>query len=483
MARPRQTSFFSTTPMDEAARDESDPRVPEAFMSGLGAALTDPSTLARGIVGAVPGVGPLLGPLIPSTQQPQEQRRPSRLARRAAEQEAQKQQGAGAGAPPPGVPPPESPLPTGEPQYSTPVGRAALGMMMPVGAPQMVRDVDVLMPSQSEAAAVTPPGPTAQQIIGQGYRGMPQPDFLAAPPGERQLEDFLFREMVTLGDRAPSQFADQWGQIQQAKRARVAARANHLAQMVQTQHEMDMRLRNADFIERGNNFRTAFSNIMNMRIAQAQIDASIAQQNVAAMNQFQLAQREAMSAMVAGPEPLSVGDELKLREQVLSPMREKAKMIESTRAFLETAAEFNAGLLGGMGAFSGAAAEIGAFAGFSQPQILKTRWGKLRNSLVTNYASEAGARAIDASAELRGVLGEIPRVGADTETIVDWTRRFVKALRDDLDSHAKDADRITKGHNLGTRVLEDLGLTPTGRRGLMLASMLELFDPENQTAD
>jgi hypothetical protein len=249
-----------------------------------------------------------------------------------------------------------------------------------------------------------------------------QPDFLARPPGEDQIEDFAFRTMVRQGAQAPVALQQQWLGIQEAKRQRLAARANYHADLIKQRHGSDLQLRNMSIADYGANRRLVAENLMNLRLKEAEFNMRAAEQNTAAANRLRGDQREAVLAFAkasAAPGP-TPKQRQKMREKDLPAVSASWASIKQAqnlmRATIQSADYMGGGIVGRSRQF------IGEKLGFRDSSEFRIAWAQMRSTIIRNFASEAGARAVDATVEQKALADTMPDAGDPPEVMQRWLR-------------------------------------------------------------
>lgn len=281
-----------------------------------------------------------------------------------------------------------------------------------------------------------------------------QPDFLARPPGEDQIEDFAWRTMVRQGAQAPAALQQQWLGIQEAKRNRLAARANYHADLIKQRHGSDLQLRNMSIADYGANRRLVAENLMNLRLKEAEFGMRAAQQNADAANKLRGDQRDAVLAFAkasAAPGP-TPKQRQKMREKDLPAVSASWASIKQAqnlmRATIQSADYMGGGIVGRARQF------VGEKLGFRDSSEFRIAWAQMRSTIVRNFASEAGARAVDATVEQKALADTMPDAGDPPEVMQRWLREWHQASKNAIETRLNDINEAFPG--TGDKILKDL---------------------------
>ncbi len=307
----------------------------------------------------------------------------------------------------------------------------------------------------SQAANAIGGGDPRQQAAEAMQQGnYTQPDFLARPPGEDQMEDFAFRSMVRLGEYAPAALQQSWLGIQEAKRQRLAQRADYHATLIKQRHGSDLELRNMSIKDYGANRRLAAENLMRLRLTQADMEFKANQQNVDAANKLRGDQREAVLAFAkasakAAPTPK---ERQKIREKDLPAVSASWASIKQAqnllRATIQSSDYMGGGIIGRTRQY------IGEKLGFKDSSEFRIAWAQMRSTIVRNFASEAGARAVDATVEQKALADTMPDAGDPPEVMQRWLREWHEASKNAIETRLNDINEAFPG--AGDRMLKDL---------------------------
>lgn len=197
------------------------------------------------------------------------------------------------------LPPPAIPrLPNVPPeQYVDPqqrMGQARTMARQLMGpAPRMIGAPQIAVPQLSDANVQgqipqEDPYQRAMRASGAGEVKYEEPDFLARPEGEEELEDFAWRRMVSMGNYAPPAMVQAWGNIQQAKQGRMEERAKYFSSLIQQRHRADLQLRNQSAADRAANARSALRNVAEIGMTNARLKMEARTSNQRAMNQYNM---------------------------------------------------------------------------------------------------------------------------------------------------------------------------------------------------
>lgn len=101
--------------------------------------------------------------------------------------------------------------------------------------------------------------------------GYKEPDFTARPEGEAEMEKFLFGRLLSMGRRAAPGIWQQWGAMQQRKSQRVAARAEHFANLIRQRHAGDIQRRNMTDVQRQAMLRSTLNSVTQIGMKEAEL--------------------------------------------------------------------------------------------------------------------------------------------------------------------------------------------------------------------
>lgn len=332
--------------------------------------------------------------------------------------------------------------------------QAQLGALPQVAAQQV-------QPGQAQA-------PTPQDVQGQledpriralrapsvGDIQYTAPDFLARPDGEAMLEDFAFRQMLVMGDNAPKALQQQWGNIQQAKMARLGARANYFADLIKERHKADLQRRNQSDVDQAADTRAALDRVADIRkqSVQLRLQADIA--NARARQQAAAANAGAQAALLKGATGALSPKQASFIAPKLDAMRAQGHLLQRLDEFGAKARELE-GIMG-MGDLSRGIVWGGKFLGYDKATAFNTIMNELELERVMELAKAAGARSIDSDAERAKLRDAFVNSGNDLTFFLKRIEETKRKVADALRGTGQIVDRVDTYGQSGLNTYNDI---------------------------
>lgn len=286
-------------------------------------------------------------------------------------------------------------------------------------------------------------------------------DYTQAPEGEDALERFALREMMVLGDRAPKAVVANWLSIQDAKRQRVANRADYFAGLVKQRYMMDLQRRNQGDVIDATNARAALDRVTMVRNQEAalKMQASIANANLMESYQQRMS-AENVAAMKAAMEgmnqkPMSV-QQIKLYQEGSEKLTDLGDLALSASDLVNQAhdLEANGSWFVGAGTLGEWGAQVTNMFGNEQYQEFNMKVQQLFNAAVRAMAKDAGKRGIDTEPELKRLQATMPTIGTDPRVMDKWFQQVLALTYKRMETTAQAMNQIIPGD--GDKRLRDM---------------------------
>lgn len=289
-------------------------------------------------------------------------------------------------------------------------------------------------------------GPTAVDTTFAEY--LP-PAFTARPQGEADYEAFLFQTMVSRGSFTPAHISREWGDIQRRKSTRVAARAEHAANLIRERHRADLSMRNATTLQQRELANKTYDRLNAINLQEAELQMRAREFNANARNMMSVSARTAVKPFK--PDKVYM---------------ENVDKITSTTKTMDTLTQF--GRLANLGQGWGDLYAYGVQPALSFAGVPANReFERLRETLRIEIMSTLSSKQTDSNKEGERLARTIPRAGADPETTRLWVQRANEYLQARQQSYVDAVNQQNPGY--GDRVRERLrGVQKENIRGAVI---------------
>ena len=244
-----------------------------------------------------------------------------------------------------------------------------------------------------------------------------EPDFLARPEGEAELEDFAWRRMVSMGSHAPPAMVQQWQGIQRAKQVRMDQRARYFSTLIADRHRADLQFRNQSSADNARATQNALQRSAEMafRGARLKMEARAANQR----------ERNRYNMQLAGTTQAIMGSMNTSPEDIRKVVKEVQPRFDQNVAALQEVIDMNryvteAGDFGGAPgrAWDYLKRQIGSEKAIEAQRSLNAIASRIRSSL-----AEGNSRLFDSEGDMRFFMSTQGNVGNMNQHAL---RRFLR---------------------------------------------------------